>query len=399
LNYGSTMVFKAVAELFSSCPDEYLPMIALHTSSICVLIELNLSNLLNSLFASPKTSFAVRSPTVSTEATMVNAFWAASTFVLQAVAAKKRDTFFVTIFRMYPSHVISKTIETYYKLKSFRKCAKLMNVSKSTIHRWVKHIGVRRRNQKHRRKKKRKLSGFENDIVRLLTTKPFTRLSSLSTHFVHVSKSTMSRFLKSIKFGWKRAKSVMCGSPKPEQVQQFQESIASLDFNDVICIDETSINNTMIPYYGYFRKGRQVDVKIRRSSKTRVRMTVLCAISINGVVAWKIIPKACNGDIYSGFLEQFESKTLLMDNVSFHKTRKCRQVMADRNCSPLFIPPYSPKYNPIEEFFSQFKGFVRSKLVDDAMTAEDVLKVVVETLEKLREQSMEGYYRHSFATD
>lgn len=51
-----------------------------------------------------------------------------------------------------------------------------------------------------------------------------------------------------------------------------------------------------------------------------------------------------------------------MDNVSFHKSKIVNDVMIKNKCTPIFIPPYTPENNPIEELFSTYKSFVRSNI-------------------------------------
>jgi transposase len=48
-----------------------------------------------------------------------------------------------------------------------------------------------------------------------------------------------------------------------------------------------------------------------------------------------------------------------MDNLSAHKGERVRDLIEDRGCALLYLPPYSPDYNPIEEAFSKVKRFLR----------------------------------------
>ena len=49
---------------------------------------------------------------------------------------------------------------------------------------------------------------------------------------------------------------------------------------------------------------------------------------------------------------------VVMDNLSAHKSEEVRQLIEGRGCEVLFLPPYSPDYNPIEEAFSKIKGLL-----------------------------------------
>lgn len=58
------------------------------------------------------------------------------------------------------------------------------------------------------------------------------------------------------------------------------------------------------------------------------------------------------------------TKVVIMDNVSFHKSKEVITSSNNTMLSPLFIPPYSPRCNPIEEVFSVMKRYHRN-LEDD----------------------------------
>jgi transposase len=54
------------------------------------------------------------------------------------------------------------------------------------------------------------------------------------------------------------------------------------------------------------------------------------------------------------------TKVILMDNVSFHHSKDVSLLLRNNNLQPLFIPPYTPRCNPIEEVFSVMKSYFRS---------------------------------------
>ncbi len=50
---------------------------------------------------------------------------------------------------------------------------------------------------------------------------------------------------------------------------------------------------------------------------------------------------------------------IVMDNASFHYSEKITQICADAGVKLVYLPPYSPDLNPIEEFFAELKGFIK----------------------------------------
>jgi transposase len=61
---------------------------------------------------------------------------------------------------------------------------------------------------------------------------------------------------------------------------------------------------------------------------------------------------------------------LLLDNVAFHKTRSVVECMSRRGLVPVFVPPYSPQFNPIEYVFSYIKRRLR-RIVDASGALRD----------------------------
>ena len=55
-------------------------------------------------------------------------------------------------------------------------------------------------------------------------------------------------------------------------------------------------------------------------------------------------------------------QVVILDNASFHKSRKSVQIIQNAQCEVLFLPPYSPDFNPIETFWANFKKKVKETL-------------------------------------
>ncbi len=54
-----------------------------------------------------------------------------------------------------------------------------------------------------------------------------------------------------------------------------------------------------------------------------------------------------------------EGQVVVMDNLSSHKGSRIRDLIEGRGCELIYLPPYSPDFNPIEEAFSKIKGLLR----------------------------------------
>lgn len=65
-------------------------------------------------------------------------------------------------------------------------------------------------------------------------------------------------------------------------------------------------------------------------------------------------------------------QVVILDNASFHKSEKSKQLIEEAGCKILFLPPYSPDLNPIEQFWANFKKIVSSNLEKIQTLAEAI---------------------------
>ena len=81
----------------------------------------------------------------------------------------------------------------------------------------------------------------------------------------------------------------------------------------------------------------------------------------------------CNAKLFESWVEQFLIKELkkgqmvimvIIDNASFHKSKKIKELIESVGCGVIFLPPYSPDFNPIEKFWAFMKRWVRNKISD-----------------------------------
>jgi transposase len=93
--------------------------------------------------------------------------------------------------------------------------------------------------------------------------------------------------------------------------------------------------------------------------------TFLAALRHDAIAAPCVIEGAINGETFLAYVEQFLAPTLspgdivILDNLSSHKVAGVRQAIEATGARLLYLPPYSPDFNPIEQFFSKLKTLLR----------------------------------------
>jgi transposase len=93
--------------------------------------------------------------------------------------------------------------------------------------------------------------------------------------------------------------------------------------------------------------------------------TFLAALRQDKVTAPCVIDGAINGELFLAYVEQFLAPTLMpgdiviMDNLGSHKVDGVRRAIEASGGKLIYLPPYSPDLNPIEQFFSKLKAYLR----------------------------------------
>ena len=77
---------------------------------------------------------------------------------------------------------------------------------------------------------------------------------------------------------------------------------------------------------------------------------------------------SCNSELFNSWVENFLIKELVpgqfivMDNASFHKSQKTKELIESVGCRVIFLPPYSPDLNVIEKFWAHMKRWIKGKI-------------------------------------
>ena len=80
-----------------------------------------------------------------------------------------------------------------------------------------------------------------------------------------------------------------------------------------------------------------------------------------------------------------------MDNLGAHKGERVRELIQERGCELLYLPPYSPDLNPIEEAFSKVKGLLRRT---GARTREALIEAMGQALDAVTAEDARGFFEH-----
>ncbi len=82
---------------------------------------------------------------------------------------------------------------------------------------------------------------------------------------------------------------------------------------------------------------------------------------------------------------------VVMDNLSTHKGERVRELIEARGCELLYLPPYLPDLNPIEEAFAKIKGVLRKA---EARNREALIEAIGRAISAVTAQDVRGFFEH-----
>ena len=137
---------------------------------------------------------------------------------------------------------------------------------------------------------------------------------------------------------------------------------------------------------------------------------ILPAYAQDGIMLARIFKGLTDAALFESFIEQLlqhcgrwpEPKSVLvMDNASFHHSDQVKQLCSNAGVKLLYLPPYSPDFNPIEEFFAELKCYIKKAWPSYEKNPDqgfhNFLRKSVDNV-GARQESTEGHFRHAGIT-
>jgi transposase len=138
---------------------------------------------------------------------------------------------------------------------------------------------------------------------------------------------------------------------------------AALDGERLIFIDESGLSTKMARLRGWAPKGERCRAAIPHGHwKT---FTFVGGLTLDGFVAPMLLDGPMDGECFRAWVEQMLAPTLrpgdlvIMDNLPAHKVAGVRQAIEAKGAELIYLPPYSPDLNPIENAFAKLKACMR----------------------------------------
>ncbi len=168
--------------------------------------------------------------------------------------------------------------------------------------------------------------------------------------------------------------------------EEYQKILKEIPKEKLIYLDESGFDLTMKKEYGWKKRGQRLYDNKKGQRKYLKRITVISAYSNN---TKKLIDPLyfegnTNSQMFNLWLKEIltpelkPGQTIIMDNAAFHKNKLTEKLIKSANCNLLYLPPYSPDFNPIEQKWSHIKNIVK-KIRDGFESFSECLEFVLGT--------------------
>jgi transposase len=168
-----------------------------------------------------------------------------------------------------------------------------------------------------------------------------------------------------------------------------------VDAERLVFVDEMGANVSLLPLYAWSRRGRRAHAKAPRNWGKNV--TLLASITAEGVGPCLAVEGPTTREVFEAYLERVlapvlrPGQTVVLDNLSAHKGGRVRAIVEGAGCELVYLPPYSPDLNPIEQAFSKVKGLLRRA---QSRTRGALIEAMGRALDAVTVRDVRGFVAH-----
>jgi transposase len=151
-----------------------------------------------------------------------------------------------------------------------------------------------------------------------------------------------------------------------EKRNEYFDAIKDIARDKLVYIDESGIEMNITQDKGWGKKGKAL--KAKKSGKHYHRMNIIAGLVNNKSIDPFVFNGTCNTELFNNWVEQFLIKELIatqvviLDNASFHRSKKTKELIESVGCMVIFLPPYSPDLNPIEKLWANMKRWIKQNI-------------------------------------
>lgn len=171
--------------------------------------------------------------------------------------------------------------------------------------------------------------------------------------------------------------------------------LALIEPSRLVFLDESGSHISMTREYARAPAGQRVHDSVPRNRGTVT--TMLGALGLDGVRAMMTIEGATTAEVFDAFVQHClvpqlkPGEVVVMDNVGAHKPHSILERIRQAGASVLFLPPYSPDLNPIENCWSKLKAILKGL---GARTREALDNAIAQAMDLITPADAAAWFQH-----
>lgn len=177
---------------------------------------------------------------------------------------------------------------------------------------------------------------------------------------------------------------------------EFWSKIRDIPVEDLVFLDEAGVNLALVRLYARALRGCRA--RGSRPQKRGKNVSLIGAIALKGIVASINLLGATDGLTFEAFVIQklvpnlWEGATVVWDNSTIHKGKEIEKALLEAGAKLIYLPPYSPDFNPIENFWSKVKNTLRSL---GARTYQALDLAITQAFSQVSFKDIRNWFAHS----
>jgi transposase len=163
----------------------------------------------------------------------------------------------------------------------------------------------------------------------------------------------------------------------------------------LVFVDEMGTNTSLSPLRAWSPKGQRAYCSVPRNRGPNT--TLLSSMTMEGMGPSLTVEGATTAAVFETYVERVLSPVLcpgqivVMDNLTAHKGERVKELIEERGAELLYLPPYSPDFNPIEEAFAKIKGILRKA---EARSREALIEAIARAISAVNARDARGFFEH-----
>jgi transposase len=169
--------------------------------------------------------------------------------------------------------------------------------------------------------------------------------------------------------------------------------LSRIDPGRLVFVDEMGTHTSLAPLYAYAPVGERAFFEVPRTRGKNT--TLLTSMITEGMGPSMAVEGATTSRVFETYVERVLAPALrcgqvvVMDNLGAHRPRRIRELIEERGCELIYLPSYSPDFNPIEQALSKIKHLLRRIA---ARTKEFLIEAMGWALAAVSAQDVWGFF-------